>query len=75
MSVPSQMDAIGPDYSYVAHSGEQTSLIYHVVISEDKLDLVTETDILKDHYFNCSDHLQIFLNISLEEFFFTSNRK
>lgn len=47
MSVSSQMDAIGPDNSYVAHSGEQTSLIDHVVISEDKLDLVKETGILK----------------------------
>ena len=67
MSVSSQMDTIGPDYSYVGHSGEQTSLIDHVVISEDKLDLVKETGILKDHYLNCSDHLPIFLNISLEE--------
>lgn len=63
----SQMDTIGPDYSYVGHSGEQTSLIDHVVISEDKLDLVKETGILKDHYLNCSDHLPIFLNISLGE--------
>lgn len=68
MSVSSQMDAKGPDNSYVAHSGEKTSLIDHVVISEDKLDLVKETSILKD-YLNYSDHLPIFLNISLEEFF------
>lgn len=47
MSVSSQMDAIGPGYSYVAHSGKQTSLIYHVVISEDTPDLVKETGNLK----------------------------
>lgn len=33
MSVSSQRDAIGPAYFYVAHSGEQTSQIDHVVIS------------------------------------------
>lgn len=66
-SVSSQNNTAGPDYTYVALGGEQTSLIDHVVISEDKLDLVGESGIIKDHYLNCSDHLPIFVNISLEE--------
>lgn len=38
-----------------------------MVISENKLDIVKDTCILKDHYLHCSDHLPNFLNISLEE--------
>lgn len=66
LSVSNQWDAIGPAYLYVAHSGKQTTLIYHVVISEEKLDFVKQTGITCYYFLNYSDQFKIFSKISLE---------
>lgn len=60
LSVSNERDAIGSAYLYVAHSGEQTTLTYHVVISEDKLDFVKERRIKCYHFLNYSDQFKIF---------------
>jgi hypothetical protein len=74
ISVTSQGDAIGPNYSYSAHNGEQTTLIDHVLVAEDKLDFVKTTGIIEDHCLNCSDHFPIFINISVDEHLPISSR-
>lgn len=64
ISITSQLESCGPDYTFLSHNGTLSSTIDHVIIQRNKEDFVHSCGIIDDHHLNCSDHLPVYINVS-----------
>ena len=50
----------GADSTFVSYSGEHTSMIDHILVPSEDVDLISECRILDDDALNVSNHIPVF---------------